>query len=71
MIHLGVGVDFVLVYKVLEFLLAELERNKQRLAERKNDDGDLQDALEYNIHTGLYLLVIMCKVRVTAHVQEI
>ena len=63
MIHVGVGVDYSLVYNVLEYLLDELERDRKRVLDAGSDEDDTQrELLECNIHTALYLLIIMCKV---------
>ncbi len=68
MIHVGVGVDFHLVHSVLEYLLDELERDRERLRMKKQDDA-YNDVCECNIHTALYLFIIMCKVKVNGAVQ--
>ena len=66
MIHVGVGVDYSLVYKVLEYLLDELARDRMRVEAASIEDKDTQrEVLECNVHTALYLLIIMCKVRKT------
>ena len=66
MIHVGVGVDYSLVYNVLEYLLDELGRDRKRVSDTGSDEGDAQsEVLECNIHTALYLLIIMCKVLFT------
>ena len=62
MIHVGVGVDFSLVYGVLKYLLDELERDHHRAQVKSNEDDLQNEVLECNMHTALYLLIIMCKV---------
>lgn len=71
MIHVGVGVDYSLVYKVLEYLLDELARDRMRVEAASIEDKDTQrEVLECNVHTALYLLIIMCKVRRTTTIRD-
>ena len=61
MIHVGVKVDFALVKQVFNYMLEELQRNQLKPGD-DNDEG-MHEVYEDNIHTALYLLDIMIKIR--------
>jgi Fem-1 family protein b len=63
MIHLGVGVDFNLAMEVYRCTLNELERDLKRMENALPEEVDsLRENHECNIHTALYLLMILTKV---------
>ena len=66
MLHLGVEVDFAAALKVLEHNIVELQHDTVMVKQASSEDRDAQtDVYECNIHTALYLLVILTKLRFT------
>ena len=65
MIHVGVCVDFHVGEYVFECALKELHSNQERLAKAptKEELESQADIIELNIHTALYLIVILTKIR--------
>ena len=68
MVHLGVDVDFVSLKEVFEHATVELMSDMKRIHksdEHAEDTDSLQEVYQSNIHTCIYLLVIMLKLSKT------
>ncbi|RZF44658.1 hypothetical protein LSTR_LSTR000610 [Laodelphax striatellus] len=62
MVHLGVGIPFYYIERVLEAAALELERNKEKLLScRPNEEAQLKEEMERNVISALYVLVISSK----------
>jgi len=64
MIKVGLEVDVTIVHKVLSATVLEIERNQTRIANPglKDDPEALQEEMENNCLTSLYLVMILTKV---------
>ncbi|XP_013413560.1 protein fem-1 homolog B [Lingula anatina] len=66
MIHVGVNLDFPSVQVVLEYAISELKHNYDMFNTATEDEkAAVRDLIDCNIHTTLYLLVIVTKVSLT------
>lgn len=65
MFHVGVSVDFVLAEEVFNHCLIELEKDQFRIKEDKvlDEVETAKDSFDMNVHTSLYLLAILAKIR--------
>ena len=65
MVHVGVKLDFSLCCEVFEHALNELDRDLHKIHKAHDDEKEgLKEIFEANIHTVIYLLVILTKVKV-------
>ena len=64
MLHIGVGIEFDLPKKVFEHNIIELRNDRRKLIDLSEEDRSSQlEVLESNLHTALYLLVILSKLK--------
>lgn len=62
MMHIGVELPFECVKEVLEHAVLELHRNKAKLQSSSDEEREtIHDEMDSNIHTVLYLLIIITK----------
>lgn len=61
MVHLGAKVEFKSIKEVFEHATVELKSDMKRIAKGEDDVDSLQEVYQFNIHTCVYLLVIMLK----------
>ncbi|XP_064621025.1 protein fem-1 homolog B-like [Lineus longissimus] len=64
MIHVGVKVDFDRILCVFDFAIKEL-KNHQKCSEPSSGDSQLslEEAMEADFHTAMYLIALLCKVK--------
>ena len=61
MVHLGVKVDFTSIKLVFEHATMELKLDMKRIEKSEEDSDSLQEVYQFNIHTCIYMLIIMLK----------
>ncbi|XP_074650025.1 protein fem-1 homolog B-like [Tubulanus polymorphus] len=72
MIHLGVNLNFDDVYLVLEFCINQLEKDWRTKGSWAPTEAMSsmslslkgKDPLEYDVHTALYLIALICKIKI-------
>lgn len=64
MTHLGIEPDYKSVREVFVHGTLELQNDLQRLLKNRDDYDNLQEIFEENIHTCLYILVIILKIKI-------
>lgn len=62
MVHLGVKVDFKSIKEVFDHATLELKLDTKRITKEDGDSDSLQEVYQVNIHTCIYLLIIMLKI---------
>ncbi|XP_061172554.1 protein fem-1 homolog B-like [Saccostrea echinata] len=70
MIHIDEAVNFVSVQEVFKYAMAELTNDKERITNSEDDGDSLVEIHQTNIHTCLYLLVIILKTKHSASELE-
>lgn len=70
MIHITEPVIFISVKEVFKYAMAELSNDKERIAKSDEDTDSLFEIHQTNIHTCLYLLVIILKTNYSESERE-
>lgn len=70
MVHLGVNLDIKHCEEVFRHAVTELERDQNRISAGQDDKDSYSEIYQSNIHTCLYIIVIVLKISANAETEQ-